>query len=119
MHVSSLSLVVILLPGTVHEGTRLSVQVSSWRENITSVMNEQDRRPAFDIQKTGQELVARAGMLYKQKDVGLRFGEIIDCEYPYEVARNFSAFLQQVNEGKMLLERGENPAEPFYVSVPA
>lgn len=81
-------------------------------------MNEQDRRPAFDIQKTGKELVARADVLCKQKGVGLKFGEIIECQHPYEVARSFSAFLQQVNEGKVLLQRGENPAAPFYVSVP-
>lgn len=104
--------------GWTHEHNCFSVQVSSWRQNITSVMNEQDRRPAFDIQKTGRELVARAGALYKQKDAALRFGEIIECQHPYEVARSFSAFLQQVNEGKVVLQRGENPADPFYVSVP-
>lgn len=82
------------------------------------MMNEQDRRPAFDIHQTGEQLVARAGMLYKEKAAALLFSEIIDCEHPYEVARSFSAFLQQVNEGNVLLERGANPAEPFHISVP-
>jgi condensin-2 complex subunit H2 len=81
-------------------------------------MNEQDSRPPFDIHKTGAEIVARTEVLYKQKAASLRFVEIIDCQHPYEVARKFSAFLQQVNEGKVLLQRGENPAEPFLVSVP-
>jgi condensin-2 complex subunit H2 len=93
-------------------------QVSSWRENIAAVMKEQDSRPAFDIRKTGKEIVARAGSLYKTKSKALDFGEIIDCEHRYQVARHFSAFLQQVNEGNVELVRGEVPSDPFYVKVP-
>lgn len=95
-----------------------NVQVSTWKQNISFVMNEQDARPAFDIQKTGKELVTRAGLLYKEKASALPFSEVIHCQYPYQVARSFSAFLQQVNDGKVLLQREEQPDQPFYVSVP-
>jgi condensin-2 complex subunit H2 len=95
------------------------VQVWSWREAISAIMIEQDHRPGFDIQSVGKRLVSSAFSLAKGAKKELRFGDIVQCEHKYEVARAFSAFLQQVNNEAVELVRGATPTDPFVVRVAA
>lgn len=80
-------------------------------------MHEQLGRPEFDVHKTGEQLVQQASVLAEAKADKLFFGDIVRCEHKYEVARCFSAFLQQVNNNAVDLIRGDTPADPFFVKV--
>lgn len=81
------------------------------------VMQEQLERPAFDVHQTGEQLVQRAGALAKSGSNRLCFSDIVQCQHKYEVARCFSAFLQQVNNNAVGVVRGQTPADPFFVKV--
>lgn len=80
-------------------------------------MYEQLERPDFDVQKTGEQIVRKAGVLARTIENQLRFEDIVQCEHKYEVARCFSAFLQQVNNNAVDLVRGNTPADPFFVKL--
>ena len=96
---------------------RHTLQVSSWRESIGEIMLQQDNRPAFNIQTTGAQLITAARGAKKRADGTLTFGQMVQCEHRYEVARCFSAFLQQVNNEAVELIKGGDDAEPFFVRV--
>lgn len=93
------------------------MQVTTWKSTIRQVIQEQLARPAFDVHMTGEQLVQRAGILARTKENDLCFGDIVQCHHKYEVARCFSAFLQQVNNNSVDLVRGSTPADPFFVKV--
>jgi hypothetical protein len=80
-------------------------------------MLEQDSRPAFDIQTTGEGLVRYAGTLVEGPSAEVPFSDIVCCQHKYEVARCFSAFLQQVNNEAIELVRGKDPSDPFFVRM--
>jgi chromatin segregation and condensation protein Rec8/ScpA/Scc1 (kleisin family) len=93
------------------------VQVTSWRDSISKVMVEQDRRPVFNIHDVGRSIVDAAVKLASRTRRQLPFKAIVQCERKYEVARCFSAFLQQANNESVEIVRGDTPADPFFVIV--
>eukprot|EP00892_Ulva_mutabilis_P008374 jgi/Ulvmu1/5909/UM026_0031.1 len=94
-----------------------SRKVTAWKASIRQVIQEQLARPPFDVHATGKQLVQRAGIMAQKKDHHLCFADIVQCHHKYEVARCFSAFLQQVNNDSVNLVRGNTPADPFYVKL--
>ena len=83
-------------------------------------MLEHDHRPEFDITTTGAKLLERANALTQgSQNVELGFKDIVQCEHKYEVARCFSAFLQQINNGEVQMLKGETVAEGFRLKLAA
>jgi Condensin II complex subunit CAP-H2 or CNDH2, C-term len=95
----------------------LPVQVTSWRDSISKVMVEQDTRPVFDIHHVGTSIVDRTVKLSTKGQKQLPFKVIVRCQQKYEVARCFSAFLQQVNNEAVEIVRGITPSDPFFVMM--
>jgi condensin-2 complex subunit H2 len=93
------------------------VQVSCWRSAISHIMLEQDERPPFDVLQTSAELVQQAATMSKGASSDVPFAEVMHCTHKYEVARCFSALLQQVNNERVSIKLADEERAPLLVRV--
>lgn len=107
--------------------TELASRVSGWRAKIQPVLDEQDARVPFDIHDYGQDILDRMSALSMGPGGGglksgaapaLGFGTIAPHQEQYDVSRTFSAMLQLINNGNILIRQGEGGSTaPFALTL--
>jgi hypothetical protein len=80
-------------------------------------MLQLDERPPFDVQQTSAELVQHAASISKGAWCDVPFAEVTHCTHKYEVARCFSALLQQVNNERVSIKLAGVERAPLLVRV--
>ncbi|KAJ0966913.1 hypothetical protein J5N97_023830 [Dioscorea zingiberensis] len=97
--------------------TELATRVSSWNHRIESMLEEQDRRPAFDIHYYGERILDKLSL---EVDSGgsTSFANVVMGQPKHEVARAFSALLQLVNNGDVELQRSQSSEKVFCYTTP-
>ncbi|ERN03322.1 condensin-2 complex subunit H2 isoform X1 [Amborella trichopoda] len=104
--------------------TELAARVSTWKQKIEHNLEEQDSHPPFDIHAYGERLIEKLS-LDPKRNSGLPFTDIVGGQEKHEVARSFSALLQLVNNGNVVLDKVSSngaafcfsAANPFYVRL--
>lgn len=96
--------------------TDLTKRVSEWNEKIHPILEEQDKRKAFDIKSYGEEF--KESIPEEKKEEDIKFEELVKEKEPFEVCRYFTAMLQLVNSGEIELKaEKKNEIHEIYVRL--
>ena len=90
-----------------HNDTELTKRVTQWRDRVAPMLSEQESRPEFDLFKS-KDVILGSLRKYVKKNKENRKGVLpptvaIGGEEKWQVARNFAAMLQLVNNGQIEL----------------
>lgn len=98
--------------------TDLSVRVSEWKSRILPVLEDEEKRPNFDIRDFSNQLVSKMDDFVQEKvgdntywephDVSFEFKDMIkSLEYVerWDIPRAFLAMLQLANEGRVHIQK--------------
>ncbi|KAK1308765.1 Condensin-2 complex subunit H2 [Acorus calamus] len=104
--------------------TELAQRVSTWKQRIETVLEEQDARPSFDIHLYGERILEKLST-EADGECSMSFLDVVAGQEKHEVARAFSALLQLVNNGDVGLDKGNigkepicyTSSRPFYVQL--
>ncbi|KAK1302441.1 Condensin-2 complex subunit H2 [Acorus calamus] len=104
--------------------TELAQRVSTWKQRIETVLDEQDARPSFDIHLYGERILEKLST-EADGECKMSFLDVVADQEKHEVARAFSALLQLVNNGDVGLDKGNigkepicyTSSHPFYVQL--
>ncbi|KAL5996192.1 hypothetical protein ACLOJK_026266 [Asimina triloba] len=104
--------------------TELAARVSTWKQRIENVLEEQDSQPPFDIHAYGERILDKL-TLEADREGCMSFAHVVAGQAKPDVARTFSAMLQLVNNGNISLDREESGGEsicytatnPFHVRL--
>eukprot|EP01133_Synstelium_polycarpum_P000458 gene458-548_t len=97
--------------------TKLMQRINDWNRRITPALEEQNKRPNFDIQEYGTHIIEDLADIVKRKcnlddeeelveanldkNVEITFGELMVGVKPYDVCRRFASCLQLANNGNI------------------
>ncbi|KAK1256943.1 Condensin-2 complex subunit H2 [Acorus gramineus] len=104
--------------------TELAQRVSTWKQRIETVLEEQDARPSFDIHLYGERILEKLST-EADGECKMSFLDVVAGQEKHEVTRAFSALLQLVNNGDVGLDKGNigkepicyTSSRPFYVQL--
>ena len=79
------------------EQSDLTRRVAEWSRRLEPLLDEQEKRPPFDISEYGEKLIENFGDSFSEESKPIAsFTELVKPVEPYEVARNFAALLELV-----------------------
>lgn len=104
--------------------TELAARVSSWKQNIEKNLEEQEAHPPFDIREYGERIIEKVSLDLDTENV-MSFTDVVKGQEKHDVARTFSALLQLVNNGDVILNKtgsqGDaicySAAKPFHIRL--
>ncbi|KAK9810243.1 hypothetical protein WJX72_007164 [[Myrmecia] bisecta] len=108
--------------------SELASRVSGWRAKIQPILDEQDARPEFDIHAYGERFLdnmahlslsdpAHPEELQSKQMEAVSFQEAAGQGEAHEISRMFSAMLQLINNGNVVIHRGTEPDDPFSITL--
>ena len=85
--------------------TELAMRVSTWRNKMAPVLEEEDQRPEFDIHAYSERILNGLSAIGKSTPATpLQFKDVVsaaEAEHRYDVPRMFSSMLQLINNGNL------------------
>lgn len=106
--------------------TELAARVSSWKQKIEQNLEEQEAHPPFDIREYGESIIEKlSASLVPDNENVTPFTDVVKGQEKHDVARTFSALLQLVNNGDVLLNKTGAQSEsvcysavnPFHIQL--
>ncbi|KAL2644603.1 hypothetical protein R1flu_012190 [Riccia fluitans] len=96
--------------------TGLASRVSKWKNKIEATLVDEDTRPPFDIHEYGDRLLNELATVaarphHEDEETQESFTYLVRGQRKEQVARSFSALLQLVNNGNVIIEKGQMCSE--------
>jgi condensin-2 complex subunit H2 len=93
--------------------TKLSARVSHWQENLAPILEEEERRPVFDIRAYGNEVIQTIERNMKENPADaanhiVDFAQVARNRPTYDVCRLFLATLSLNNAGNVRFVRSDS-----------
>eukprot|EP00873_Tetraselmis_striata_P038572 jgi/Tetstr1/458836/TSEL_045219.t1 len=97
--------------------TELASRVAGWQSRIEPALEAQEAQGVFDIHEYGERILDNLADATQATESAVTFdAAVVGCQR-HEVSRAFSAMLQLINNGNVVIHKGEDTDAPFTLQV--